>query len=434
MIMLWISLFLRFLMCDIILASVVLSSVTGISHGGSGVLTWFFVIAAIFVSLMHSTMQASKQLEQNRMREQLNAYGLYCKNCLHLAKTRFLGRLKCKAKKRTTEDNNCEKHSEFEEMQERHKQITEAARRQYDETITKGISGFSAIADSKVKISKKGSKIAAKVSDPMGELNALVGIERVKEEIGKLRALLWAHRQREKRNLKVSKPSLHMVFTGGPGTGKTTVARIVAGLYKDLGLLEKGHLIEVDRAGLVAGYLGQTSIKTKEVVDSAMGGVLFVDEAYSLAQGSLIGDQYGQECISVLLKCMEDYREDFAVIVAGYFNEMKQFIQSNPGLESRFRRYIHFADYSSSELVGIFEIMAKSRLYTYDESVIETVRKYFDDILSNTPANFSNARHVRNVLDMAEENMALRLQKKVAILNPDKLQKLEVQDVGFLRT
>ena len=433
--MLWFANFLNWLMIDIIIALIAIGYFGIVSHATSGTVIWLFVVAAVFISAVHSTIQASKQFQQIRTKEQMVAFGLCCRNCHHLTKSRFFGRLSCKFKRRTSENDRCEKHSEYEELLQRYREIEETARRQHDEIIAKGVSSFAEMADSKAR-SKPTNKRACngnKVSDPMGELASLIGIETVKNEIRKLKALLWVHKQREKKQLQVSKPSLHMVFTGGPGTGKTTVARIVGALYKELVLLSKGHLVEVDRAGLVAGYVGQTAIKTKEVIDSALGGVLFIDEAYSLTQGTLGGDAFGQECINVLLKSMEDQRENLAVIVAGYPAEMKQFVQSNPGLESRFRRYIHFPDYDTNELVQIFDIMAKSRSYTYGNSVRNVVREYFENILRERPSNFANARHVRNVLDMAEENMALRLQKSFMIPSADRLQKLEPQDVAFLR-
>ncbi|MBR6584496.1 MAG: AAA family ATPase, partial [Firmicutes bacterium] len=182
----------------------------------------------------------------------------------------------------------------------------------------------------------------------MEELDALVGLETVKEDIKTMINFLRICKLRQERGLKTPELSHHMVFSGNPGTGKTTIARLLSKIYKAIGLLEKGQLVEVDRAGLIAGYQGQTAIKTAEVVQSAIGGVLFIDEAYSLVQGD--NDSYGKECVATVLKAMEDNRDQLVVIVAGYDDLMHKFIESNPGLKSRFNKYIHFPDYTGEEM------------------------------------------------------------------------------------
>lgn len=189
-------------------------------------------------------------------------------------------------------------------------------------------------------------------TNPLEELQTLIGLSEVKEEVSALANFVKIQQEREKKGMKAVGLSYHCVFTGNPGTGKTTVARILAAIYRDLGILKKGHLVETDRSGLVAEYVGQTAVKTNKIIDSALDGVLFIDEAYSLVQGG--GNDYGQEAISTLLKRMEDDRNRLIVVLAGYSEDMKRFIDSNPGLQSRFNRYIHFSDYSADELKQIF--------------------------------------------------------------------------------
>ena len=200
--------------------------------------------------------------------------------------------------------------------------------------------------------------------DPYKELDELIGLQQVKDEVRSLANFVKLQKQREAQGLKTPKMSYHLVFTGSPGTGKTTVARIVARIYKDLGVLKKGHTVETDRSGLVANYVGQTATKTNAIVDSALNGVLFIDEAYALVPEGNSSQDYGLEAISTLLKRMEDDRDKLVVIIAGYTNEMKRFIDANPGLQSRFNRYINFPDYSAAELVDIFKMYMKKNQYT----------------------------------------------------------------------
>lgn len=192
------------------------------------------------------------------------------------------------------------------------------------------------------------------ISNPLKELEALIGLANVKTEVTNIYNLVKIQKVRATKGLNAPDISYHCVFTGNPGTGKTTVARLVAQIYKQLGILSKGHLIETDRSGLVAEYVGQTAVKTNKIIDSALDGVLFIDEAYSLVQNGG-GNDFGLEAIATLLKRMEDNRDRLVVILAGYSDEMKQFIDSNPGLQSRFNRYTHFEDYSADELTSIYE-------------------------------------------------------------------------------
>ncbi|SFR91030.1 AAA family ATPase [Anaeromicropila populeti] len=242
----------------------------------------------------------------------------------------------------------------------------------------------------------------------MEELNELIGLEKVKQEMNSLINLIKVKKMREQYGLPSTEMSYHMVFTGNPGTGKTTVARLVAKIYKELGILTKGNLVETDRSGLVAGYVGQTALKVKEVVESAVGGVLFIDEAYSLSNQG-IGNDFGGEAIDALVKLMEDNRNDLVVIVAGYSNEMKQFIHSNPGLVSRFNKYIDFVDYSSEELGEILAFFAKKSAITFDADAVQCVEEQFERLAGESKQAFGNGRGVRNTFERILVNQANRI-------------------------
>ncbi len=200
--------------------------------------------------------------------------------------------------------------------------------------------------------------------------------------------------------------SKHLVFSGNPGTGKTTVARLLSRIYKQLGALEIGQLVEVDRAGLVAEYVGQTAPKTEQMINKAMGGILFIDEAYTLAKG---GSDFGQEAIDTILKKMEDHRESFAVIVAGYPDPMEQFLRSNPGLKSRFNKIVVFEDYTEDELLSIFYSFCKPYGMKLDNTANQCVKEYLHWLVNHKPENFANAREIRNLFELTISNQANRL-------------------------
>lgn len=251
------------------------------------------------------------------------------------------------------------------------------------------------------------------VENPIGQLNELVGLKQVKSELKTLTQFIEVNQKRREAGLRVASISYHCVFAGNPGTGKTTVARILAGIYKQLGILEKGQLIETDRSGLVAEYVGQTAVKTNKIIDKAIGGVLFIDEAYTLAQGS--EQDYGKEAIATLLKRMEDDRDRLVVILAGYTNEIEQFINSNPGLRSRFNRYVHFEDYTEEELYQIFLMQAKKYDYKLNNEAEASLRHILREKVANKQKDFGNARYIRNLFEKVIENQAVRLSESQSI-------------------
>ena len=268
--------------------------------------------------------------------------------------------------------------------------------------------------------------------DPYQELDDLIGLGSVKTEVRSLANFVKLQKEREAKGLKTAKVSYHLVFYGSPGTGKTTVARIVGRIYKDLGVLKKGHTVETDRAGLCGQYVGQTGPKTDSVIAKALDGVLFIDEAYSLVPEGGSGNDYGQEAISTILKRMEDYRDRLVVIVAGYKNEMQRFIDSNPGLQSRFNRYIDFPDYSGDELAQIFKMYMKKNQYTLSAEAEKYLKERFEYVVAHKDRNFGNARYARNVFEKSIQAQANRLAGE-SNLDRDKLTELTADDLkhGF---
>lgn len=290
-------------------------------------------------------------------------------------------------------------------------------------TITSTITSSSSSKESTVTIPRSNNTVST--INAREELDNLIGLESIKKDVVNLISLVKVQQMRKNKGLKSVPVSLHLVFTGNPGTGKTTVARILAQLYKEIGVLKKGQLVEVDRADLVAGYIGQTAIKTQEKITEAMGGILFIDEAYTLAKE---GNDFGQEAIDTILKAMEDSRDEFIVIVAGYDEPMQKFINSNPGLKSRFNKYFHFSDYTSDELVEIFKNMIQKYDYSVTNEAMETVVKKIEDMESRKGSNFANARDVRNYFEQIITRQATRIS---SMSNPsdDEILRINKEDV-----
>jgi len=267
-----------------------------------------------------------------------------------------------------------------------------------------------------------------KLGDIFRELEQMVGLECVKDIVFEVYALLQIGLIRAEVGLLQSAQVFHMVFKGNPGTGKTTVARIVARLFQEMGVLSKGHLIEVERADLVGEYIGHTALKTREMVKKAIGGILFIDEAYSLARGG--EKDFGKEAIDTLVKAMEDYKNQFVLILAGYQDEMESFLQTNPGLPSRFPIHIEFPDYSVDQLMLIADLMAKERQYVLSPQSEQKLRQHLTQEKQKFAEIFSNARYVRNTLEKSIRHQAVRLlQQQLQTYSKQELMTLRPEDL-----
>ncbi|MED1794513.1 AAA family ATPase [Brevibacillus nitrificans] len=261
------------------------------------------------------------------------------------------------------------------------------------------------------------------------ELEGLIGLQEAKKTIYEIYALLKINKERERQNLKTEKQVFHMVFKGNPGTGKTTVARIFGKILREMGILSKGHLTEVERADLVGEFIGHTAQKTRDLVKKAMGGILFIDEAYSLARGG--EKDFGKEAVDCLTKALEDSNKDFICIIAGYTDEMDSFLELNPGLPSRFPIHINFADYTVDELLEIANLMAKNKDFELTRGALEKIRRSIMGIITDPfQMNFSNARYIRNCIEKAIRVQAIRLLRNNEFRRED-LMKLKPEDFSL---
>ena len=265
------------------------------------------------------------------------------------------------------------------------------------------------------------------IEDLKKELQGYIGLDLIKDEVESLINWIEICKQRKAFDLPTPDLSLHMVFSGNPGTGKTMIARLMSRIYHSLGILSKGQLVEVDRSGLVAGYVGQTAGKTTEVIKKALGGVLFIDEAYTLINKS--ENDFGQEAVDTILKAMEDTRDDLVVIVAGYTELMEEFIHSNPGLESRFNRFMHFPDYTIDEMLAIFDMRCGQSGYLVADNARDELQKILEE-KSQDIGGFGNARGVRNLFEKAIAEQADRLAASDAPLTKELLMTLTEEDIN----
>lgn len=268
------------------------------------------------------------------------------------------------------------------------------------------------------------------IEDLKKELDSYIGLEEVKKEVKNLINMATVYKLRKDNDLPNPDMSLHLVFSGNPGTGKTMIARFMARVYHSLGLLSVGKLVEVDRSGLVAGYIGQTALKTAKVLEEAKGSVLFIDEAYTLT--SKTENDFGFEAVDTILKAMEDNRDDLVVIVAGYIDLMEQFIDSNPGLRSRFNKYIDFIDYTADEMLGIFKMNCEKSCYVLDSDAENTVKEYFVAV-GDAAGEFGNARGVRNTFEKILTEQANRIAEMENVTRDDlmKITKADIETALF---
>ncbi|MCU0565696.1 MAG: AAA family ATPase [Oculatellaceae cyanobacterium Prado106] len=294
------------------------------------------------------------------------------------------------------------------------------------ENYEKGLTAALSQTPKKATTTSPSKDIPQTSEEALAELNDLIGLDNIKEAVQTLANFLKVQKVRQERGMATTPVSLHAVFGGPPGTGKTTVARLLGSIYKGLGFLDQGHLVETDRAGMVAGYIGQTATKVDDLVKNALDGVLFIDEAYTLSAGE--GSDFGQEAIDVLLKRMEDYRDRLVVIVAGYTDLMSDFVESNPGLKSRFNRYFYFNDYTPSELTAIFKKLCEKSHFKLVQDAETKLFNLLEQLYLNRDKSFGNARLVRNLFEKAIERQANRL-AVLSLLTDEVLATLLPEDI-----
>lgn len=276
--------------------------------------------------------------------------------------------------------------------------------------------------------SKNGNDREEDLSVILTELNSLVGMERIKDLVTEINAYITIQRERKRNSLASEPQVLHMIFKGNPGTGKTTVARILGRAFSKMGLLSKGHLVEVERADLVGEYIGHTAQKTRDTIKKALGGILFIDEAYSLARGG--EKDFGKEAIDTLVKAMEDKKDDLILILAGYKDEMESFLRSNPGLRSRFPIHMEFPDYKIEELVEIGEAMLEKREYKFTIGAKSRVREILYEQVKQGDLAMGNARFIRNLVEKAIRKQAVRLARE-RVITRESLMTIERQDISL---
>jgi Holliday junction resolvasome RuvABC ATP-dependent DNA helicase subunit len=302
-------------------------------------------------------------------------------------------------------------------------------------TATKGGSGQPALIPATEANAGTGKDVAGTnadtdIADIFEELNSLVGLDNIKQDVHSLVNVINANKLRAAQGLPQHRPALHSVFIGAPGTGKTTIARILSNIYHKIGALPGNKMVETDRSGLVAGYVGQTAIKTDEVITSALNGILFIDEAYTLKRSDSSSNDYGQEAIDILLKRMEDHRDELIVIVAGYQDEMNVFINSNPGLKSRFSRYFYFEDYTPAQLTEIFTRIAAKAGFEFTDESKNISNQLFEKLYANKDSRFGNARLVRNIFEKTFEKHANRT-ATIAPITREILTTIEAADIPY---
>lgn len=382
--------------------------------------------SALFASKIPSSVQEFVKMDLNNAKEgKTTSYGQTLVNFYRLLGSRFIA---CDTKIGATE---LKFHGEYIKNLQAYVDKQLHSQKTYPslDSIVEKLESDHMIKDNKVEETQETTKPDFEaVERLLKELNELIGLETVKEEINSLVNLAKIQQLRKEHGLPNTELSLHMVFSGNPGTGKTTVARMLSQIYFELGLLSKGHLIETERSNLVGGYVGQTAIKTKEVVESAYGGILFVDEAYTLTSNKGSSD-FGQEAIDTLLKLMEDNRDKLVVIVAGYTDLMEEFLSSNPGLKSRFNKFIYFKDYTPEELTKIYEMRCEKNKFQLTEEARTKIVAYFTQKCLLKEENFANAREARNLFERTITAQANRL-AKLNDLTTEQLMNIEAIDVN----